>query len=511
MKKDRILVVDREKPIQELISKIGNEMGFDVTTAVQAEEALEVLNRESSSVLVVDIGAPEVNGFELMKSARAKFPNLPILAVTASSTSHPCTSVVASGATDYINKPFTSDEMAARMNRILRDTNLIRDLTQKSIELERADEEHKRLDQLKSNFISGVSHEIRTPLTVIKEIFSLVLEGHVGSLTDDQKEYLGIANTNILRLANLIDTLLDFSRIESGKELKLRFEPAHLISVVEEAWMTLTQQAEEKRITFENHLDPESPLVLADRHRLVEVFINLFGQGIRSTPSGGKITVDSKGLTEKRDYLKVVIKDTGQGIPPEDLPSLFDRFYEAQKVQEGATIVTSLGLAITKEIIEGHQGLIQAESKPGEGAAYIFTLPVFGVDSIFTLLLNPMLEEAERDKVPFSVIQVEFWDQRTKREAMISDGVLEGVVYAIKMMVRSYDTVVPFRNNRVYLFSLVDKKLAKEIGERIQTKLTTGGYTPKGINVQFKTYSYPKEARNQNDFLKGCRLLLKED
>lgn len=511
MRKDRILFVDHEESIREIVSKMVSLMGFEVVATSHGKEALEILNRESISILVIDVTMLEMDGFEMMKTIRTKFPSLPILCMIGPTSPYSYTDVVASGTTDYINKPFTIDEMTAKLKRVIREKDLIRDLTQKSIELERENEEHKRLDQLKSDFISGVSHELQSPLTVIKEIFSLVLDERIGTLTGDQKEYLGIANKNFLRLTSLIDAVHDFSRYESGKELKLKFEPVYLNPVVEEAWMTLSQQLEEKKIAFENHLDSDIPMVLVDRHRFMEVFINLIGNGMKSTPPGGKITIDSKGLTEKRDYLKVVVTDTGGGIPSEDLPKVFDRFYQAQRVQEGTTIVTGLGLAITKEIIEGHQGFIQVESKSGSGTSFIFTLPLFRVDTILTLLLNPMLEKAETDKIPFSVIQVEFWDQRTKRESVLSEGVLEGVVYAIKMMVRSVDIVIPFQNNRVYIFAFVDKKLAKEMGERVQIKLTQGGYIPKGTNVQFRTYSYPKEARSQDEFLKGCRLLFKED
>jgi hypothetical protein len=266
---------------------------------------------------------------------------------------------------------------------------------------------------------------------------------------------------------------------------------------------------EEKKITFENYLDPDTPLVFGDRNRLVEVFVNLIGNGMKFTPPGGKITIGSKGLTEDRDFLKVVVTDTGRSLSAEDLPKVFDRFFQGQRVQEG--MVMGMGLAVTKEIIEGHQGSIQAESKSGSGNSFVFTVPVFGVSMIFNLLVNPMLEKAEEDKLPFSVIQVEFWDQRTKRESTLSDGILEGVVYAIRMMVRSMDVVFPFQNNRVYIFAFVDKKLAKEIGERIQTKSVQGGYVPKGTNVQFRTYNFPKDARNRDDFVKGCRLYLKEE
>lgn len=509
--KERILVVDDEESIREMVAKVINHIGHDAVTGKDGKEALEILRQGPSTILITDIEMPEMDGFELMKSVRAEFPDIPIICMTACGASYTYTDIIASGATDYITKPFTIDEMGARLNRVLRERNLIRDLMKKSVELARADEEMKQAEQLKSDFISSVSNELRDPLTVMKEIFSLVLEERIGPLTGDQKEYLGIAHKNILRLTSMIDALDDFSRIESGKELELRYEPVRLTPVIDEASMTLSQQLEEKKIAFENHLDPDTPLIFGDRNRIAEVFVTLINHGMKLTPPGGKISVDSKGLTEDRGYLKVIVTDTGRGIPSEDLPKVFDRFYQGQRIQEGATMITGLGLAVTKEIIERHQGVIQAESKSGNGTSFIFTLPLFGVNTIFTLLLDPMLTKAEEDKLPFSMIQVEFWDQRTKREATISDGVLEGVVYAIRMMVRSMDVVIPFQNNRVYIFGFVDKKLAKEIGERIQTKSVQGGYIPKGTIVQFRTYSYPGDARNREDFVKGCRLYLKEE
>jgi signal transduction histidine kinase len=503
--------VDDEETVREMVSKVINLIGHEVVTTGNGREALEILRSQTFSILITDVKMPEMDGFELTKVVRDQFPGTPIICMTAHGTSYNYTDVVGVGATDYISKPFTIDEMKAKLNRVIREKDLIADLTQKSRELEKVNEELKRLDQLKSTFISSVSHELRTPLTVIKEFISLMLEGHVGALTEDQREYLGIANRNIIRLTNLIETLLDFSRIESGKGLKLRFEPTRLMEVVEDAVMTFSQQLEERRVALENRLDPDIPLVLIDRNRLVEVFINLIGNGIKFTPPGGKITIDSRGLTEKRDYLKIVVTDTGVGISPEDLPKVFDRFYQGGRTQTGLITGTGLGLAITKEIIETHQGYIQAESKSESGASFVFTLPVFGIETIYSLVLNPMLEEAERDRAPFSMIQVDFWDQRTKRESVLSHESWEGVMYALQKMVRSVDTVIPIQNSAVYIFSFNDKKLAKEIGERVQVKLTQGNYIPKGIDVHFRSYSYPKDARTKEEFLKGCRPFLKED
>lgn len=507
VEKERILIVDDEALILDMVASYVSHIGFEAMTAKNGREALERLRNESFTILITDIKMPEIDGFELMKTTRAEFPDIHIIAMTGHGASYTFTDVVESGATDYLNKPFSLDEMRAKLNRVVRERGLIRDLKQKSMELGKANEDLRRLDNLKSIFVSSVSHELRTPLTVIKEFISLTLEGHGGTLTEDQREYLGIAHKNILRLTNLIDTLLDFSRIESGKGLQLKLEPARLMEVVEDASMTLAHVFEEKRVTLENRLDPDIPQVLIDRNRLVEVLINLINNGIKFTPTGGKITIDTRGLTEKRDYLRVVVSDTGIGIPPEDLPKVFDRFYQGQST--GISMGSGLGLAITKEIIEGHQGSIQAESRLGSGTSFVFTLPLLVVSNIFQLLIQPMLEEAEKDELFFSMIRVKFWDPKMKREMALSHDSWGGVRYAIQKMVRSVDNIVPFPNSLIYLFSFIDEKLAREIGERIQVKLTQGGYVPKGTEVQFKTYSFPQEVSSKEEFLKGCRQLIK--
>ncbi len=506
LEQERILIVDDEPLIQEMVASYVHQIGFEAITAPNGLEALDRLRKEPFSILITDIKMPEMDGFELMRAVRSEFPDIHIIAMTGHGVSYTFTDVVEGGATDYIPKPFSLDEMRAKLNRVVREKGLLRDLKHKSMELEKANEDLKRLDNLKSIFVSSVSHELRTPLTVIKEFISLMLEGHGGSLTEDQREYLGITHKNILRLTNLIDTLLDFSRIESGKGLQLKLEPARLLEVVEDASLTLAHVLEEKRIALENRLDPDIPQVLIDRNRMVEVLINLINNGIKFTSSGGKVTIDTRGVTEKRDYLKVVVSDTGIGIPPEDLPKVFDRFYQGQT---GISMGSGLGLAITKEIIEGHKGFIQAESRLGSGTSFVFALPLLTVNNIFQLLIEPMLEDAEKDRVSFSMIRIKFWDPKMKREMALSHDAWGSVKYAIQKMVRSVDNIIPFPNSLIYLFSFIDEKLAVEIGERIQVKLTQGGYVPKGTEVQFKTYSFPQEASSKKEFLKGCRQLIK--
>ena len=509
MDKERILVVDDEPLVLDMVASYVDHIGFEVVKASSGQEALELLRREPITILVTDIKMPGMDGFELMEMVRTEFPDIPIITMTGHGAAYTFTDVVSAGATDYIPKPFSLDEMRAKVNRVVREKRLLTDLVKNSAELERLNEELKRLDNLKSIFVSSVSHELRTPLTVIKEFISLMLEGHGGTLTEDQREYLGIAHKNILRLTNLIDTLLDFSRIESGKGLQLRFETVRLNEVVEDASMTLSQQLEEKRITLENRLDSDLPVVLVDRNRLVEVFINLISNGIKFTPSGGKISIDTKGLTEKRDYLKVVVSDTGIGVPTEDLSKVFDRFYQGQS--KGISMGTGLGLAITKEIIEGHKGSIHVESRLGSGTSFIFTLPLLGTSTLLDLILHPMLGEAEKDGLPFSMVHVRLWDPKMKREVAPSHESWGSIKYALQKMVRSVDTIIPFQNSMVFIFSFIDDKLARDIGERVQMKLTQGNYIPRGTEVQFRTFTYPSGERSKDDFLRECQQVVKTD
>lgn len=513
MEKERILVVDDEKEVREMVSRLIQHIGYEAMTAENGIRALDILRQEPFTIMITDLKMPEMDGFELMKAVKKEFPQLYIICMTAHGALYSYMDVVSQGATDYITKPFTIDEMQAKLNRVIREKNLIKELTEKSIELERVNEELKRFDQIKSTFISRVSNELRTPLTVIKEFIALLLEGKGGNLTDEQREYLTIINRNALRLSNLIEKILDFSKIESGQGIKLRLEPNSLIKIIEEAQITLSHQLEEKKIIFENLIDPELPNILVDKNRMIEVFINLISNGIKFTPAGGKIIVDSKGLTEKRDYIKIIVSDTGIGIAADNLTKVFDRFYQGEIEKQDGTGSSGigLGLAICKEIIEGHRGTIWAENRPGGGASFIFSIPLFCVDNIFNLIINPMIEEAEKDKLHFSLIRVEFWDLRTKKEAFLSDGVMEGVIYAIQRMVRSIDTLVPFKNSMVYILSFNDKKMAKEIGERVKSKLIQGGYVPKGIGIEIRTYSYPKDARTKEEFIKGSRLFVKEE
>ncbi|MGZ3538956.1 MAG: response regulator, partial [Thermodesulfobacteriota bacterium] len=145
MGKERILVVDDEETVREMVSKIINLIGHEVVTTGNGREALEILRSQPFSIMITDVKMPEMDGFELMKVVRDQFPGTPIICMTAHGASYTYTDVVGVGATEYITKPITIDEMMAKLKRVNRQKDLIKDLTQKTTELKKANEELKRL------------------------------------------------------------------------------------------------------------------------------------------------------------------------------------------------------------------------------------------------------------------------------------------------------------------------------------------------------------------------------
>lgn len=225
----------------------------------------------------------------------------------------------------------------------------------------------KMNEQMKS-FVANVSHEIRGPLAIIKESFDIIESGTVGAVNEEQKRCLSAGVRTADRLIRLLGHLLDLAKLEAG-HVSLQREMLAVVPFVDEIMTSYRGQISKKRLTFKMEMAPDLGAIQADRDRISEVFINLLNNAIKYTPSGGTLTVKLEG---NREEVRFEIADTGPGIPKEFLKKVFDKFERitAEK-QEG----TGLGLSIAKEIVELHQGKIWAESEPGKGSRFIFTLP----------------------------------------------------------------------------------------------------------------------------------------
>jgi len=239
-------------------------------------------------------------------------------------------------------------------------------------ELVEKNKELERMDKLKSDFVSNISHELRTPLTSIKGYTKLLAEGKIGNVDKKQKECLDIIGEETDRLTRLINEVLDLARLEKGK-VTIKKEDVDLNKVAEDVINSIKTLAEDKSIAINFTPNKELPMVAASGDMIKQVFFNLLGNAIKFTPTEGMIDINMEEIDKE---VKVSIKDNGIGIPPQIIPKLFDKFYQADTSMTREFGGTGLGLPISKHIIEAHKGKIYVESEVGEGSTFIFTLPI---------------------------------------------------------------------------------------------------------------------------------------
>jgi PAS domain S-box-containing protein len=232
----------------------------------------------------------------------------------------------------------------------------------------------KEIEKMKAEFVANVSHELRTPLVAIEKSVSLILDKSAGDISDTQKQFLTIADRNLKRLSLLINDLLDLAKLEAHR-MQLKRQLVNLGQVIDDAAGTLDNWAKTKAVTIEKQVAPGLPMISIDQNRIIQVLINLIGNAIKFTPQQGVITV-SCGQAPGADMIEIRVKDTGVGIPPEDLVKIFDKFYQTRERPSSDISGTGIGLTIVKEMVELHGGKVWAESEHGHGAAFIFTLPV---------------------------------------------------------------------------------------------------------------------------------------
>lgn len=230
----------------------------------------------------------------------------------------------------------------------------------------------KKMDKIKSDFVSMVAHEIKSPMNSVLALVKVIQDGLAGDVTEKQREILGRVSEKIKGLSDLAADLLDLSRIESGL-ITLEKERLQIASVLSEQVTFHQTRAQAKNIHLSLEPVPELPPVLANKRAIEEVIANLLTNAIKYTPDEGEVAVSAGA---ERDYVHVAVKDTGFGIAPEDLNRVFDRFYRVKNDQTRMISGTGLGLAIVKSIVEAHNGRIEVESEPGRGSTFHVFLPV---------------------------------------------------------------------------------------------------------------------------------------
>ena len=245
------------------------------------------------------------------------------------------------------------------------------ELTVTNQQLELRNREVERANRLKSDFLASMSHELRTPLHTIIGFSELLREEIEGTLNEKQKRFLGHIHQDSLHLLELINDILDLSKIEAGR-LELRIEDFDAAQAIEEVMASVRPLAINKALNLTSNI-AEGVCLKADRVRFKEVLYNLLNNAVKFTPHSGRIRID--GSTDP-DFARIAVNDTGIGLPPEEHESIFNKFYQAAATTKGIREGTGLGLAITKRLVEQHGGRIWIESEVGKGSRFSFTIPL---------------------------------------------------------------------------------------------------------------------------------------
>ncbi len=231
--------------------------------------------------------------------------------------------------------------------------------------------ELRRLEQVRAEFVANVSHEIRTPLTaIIGYLETLLDEPRAEPAT--HRRFLEVAHTHADRLRRLINDLLSLSDIETGK-IMLHAGSVGLRDFVNDISSMFEKEAVKKKIVLQNDVSADA-VVWADRDRLSQIFVNLVDNAIKYTPAGG--TIFFKAFERNNGHVRFQVVDTGQGIPPSDLPRITERFYRVDKARSREMGGTGLGLAIVKHLVQLHGGSLRIESECGKGTTIEIELPV---------------------------------------------------------------------------------------------------------------------------------------
>ena len=248
---NRILVVDDEKEIRVFLNKALSRLGgFHVELAESGVEALQKLEKEPFDLVLTDLKMPKMDGLQLITEIAKSKPETLTIMMTGHGTIDSALEAMKLGASDYITKPLNLDETLVRLRKVLEERQRFVKLKDFADQLERANKELRKIDAMKSEFVSVASHELRTPLAAIKNAVQLMLSGKTGEINKNQEKFLSMAERNINRLTNILNDLLNLSRIESGK-IDLKFENIELKEVAGLAASSLRPHADGKSIQIE--------------------------------------------------------------------------------------------------------------------------------------------------------------------------------------------------------------------------------------------------------------------
>lgn len=384
----KILVVEDETDFQRLLTQrfrreIRNK-DYQFVFAENGVEALEILAKDPNfDIVMSDIKMPKMNGLVLLKHLRTDYPQLITIIISAYGDLPNIRAAMNQGAFDFITKPISFTDLNITLQKTIREVQTVRQAA-KSRELQLMNDQLRKLDQMKSQFLTNISHEFRTPLTVI--------EGMVDQIVKKPDKWLirgaQMIKRNSTQLLYLVEQIMDLTKLEDGT-LKINLIKSDVTTYLQDIIDPFYALAERKNLQLEliNKLGPALWMEY-DAKKLEKILSNVLSNAIKYTNPGGKVELLlEKGPWPEKEsppphlsesqFLVISVKDTGIGIPEAKLPFIFDLFYQVDgsstRIGEG----TGIGLALVKGLLALMKGSITVSSEEGKGSTFRLSFPIY--------------------------------------------------------------------------------------------------------------------------------------
>jgi signal transduction histidine kinase len=352
----RILVIDDEERMADSIRALLSNYDYLVEVAYGGKEGIEKLSTKSYHLVVTDLRMPGVTGYDVLRFLREKQPHVAPIVITGHASTESAIEAIHYRAFDYLQKPFEFEKLKECVDRAF---NKI------------------EADHMREDMISMITHDIKIPLSSIAG-FSAMIFDDTGEPRPRAPEYVRLIRVNAQKIQALIDNFLTTCKIEAGK-LQLFRQKLNLQDVIDDLLAIMRMDMERQGQRVEAEFDLKHPFVEGDEHLLSRALGNILSNAIKYTPQGGVIRVETSKESAvssplKKDSVKVVIRNTGPGIDPDHLDSIFEKYKRSDNIRgiEGSGI----GLYVVKFVVDHHGGHVTLESAPNEWTACVMTLPL---------------------------------------------------------------------------------------------------------------------------------------
>jgi len=375
-KNSRILIIDDEVGIRQGCCRVLQPQGHMVDTAETFQEGLRKIEETAYDLVLLDVMLPDGKGIDLLEPIRKKDPETVAIIITGYATVELAVDTIKKGAYNFISKPFTADLLLITVNQGLEKRRLslearrLQAIESEKIELSRACKQAERLNEFKTSFLQTTAHELRSPVSGAQSLVRTMLKGLAGELQPQQSELLSRVE---IRLDNLLDMINDILILASSKNIDVDkpLEAVPLQPLLRQVIDSFEEESRGQQVSLKLNAPARILSVVATENGLNTVIRNLVGNAIKYSKPGGTVEL---AVHREPDYVKLSVTDAGIGIPPEDLPHIWEEFFRAKNAHLEGITGTGLGLSIVKQYVDRFGGRVDVNSRLGHGTTFTVTL-----------------------------------------------------------------------------------------------------------------------------------------